>query len=121
MQATHRFSHKGALLQILQKGGLRAKKIPFKIISNVIAPGCFIFTSIKKKKIVAIILALQMAQTLSPLKSKVEIVLDVSCINLAPRMAIMLHVHSLHLVRLIVEINKEEFKQNITINVVRMQ
>jgi len=56
-----------------------------------------------------------MAQTLSLLKSKVEIVLDVSCINLAPHMSIMLHVHSLHLVRLIVGIDKEEFKQNIII------
>jgi hypothetical protein len=70
---------------------------------------------LKKKKIIAIISALQMAQTPSTLKSKVEIVLDVSCINLAPRMAIMLLVCSLHLVRLIVGIDKEEFKQNITI------
>jgi hypothetical protein len=114
MQATRRFSHKRVLLQILQKGGLRAKQFPFKT-SDVTTPSYFIFTSIKKKKIVAIILALQMAQTLSPLKSKVEIILDVSCINLVPHVAIMLPVHSLHLVRLIVGIDKEEFKQNITI------
>jgi hypothetical protein len=84
-------------------------------MNNVTTPSCLIFTSIKKKKKVTIILGLQMAQTPSPLKIKVEIVLDVSCINLAPRMAIMLLVHSLHLVRQIVGVDKEEFKQNITI------
>jgi hypothetical protein len=56
-----------------------------------------------------------MTQTPSSLKSKVEIVLDVTCLNFAPRIAIMLPIHSLHLAKLIVEINKGEFKQNITI------
>jgi len=81
----------------------------------VTIPSYFVSTSINKKKIIAIILALQMAQTPSTLKSKVEIVLDVSCINLAPHVAIMLIVHSLHLIKLIVGIDKEELKQNITI------
>jgi hypothetical protein len=49
-------------------------------------------------------LALQMTQTPCFLKSKVEIILDVSHLNLTPCMVIMLLIHSLHLVRLIVEI-----------------
>jgi hypothetical protein len=40
------------------------------------------------------------------LKSKVEIILDVSCFNLAPRMAIMLLIHSL-LIRLTIGIDNK--------------
>jgi hypothetical protein len=57
-----------------------------------------------------------MTQTPSSLKNKVEIVLEISCFNFAPRMAIMLLIHSLHLAKLIVKIdNKGGFKQNIAI------
>jgi hypothetical protein len=62
------------------------------------------------------ILALQMAQALNSLKSIIEIGLDVSCLNLAPCMAIIIFfIHSLHLPKMIVNIDNEgEFKQNIT-------
>jgi hypothetical protein len=76
----------------------------------------FVFTFVKKKKIATIISTLQMAQTPSCLKNKVEIVFDVSCVNLAPHLAIMFLVHSLHLTKMTVKTNNEgEFKQNITI------
>jgi hypothetical protein len=53
---------------------------------------------------------------LEPLPSKVEIVIDVSCLNLAPHMAITFLVHSLHLIIMTIETNNRgEFKQNITI------
>jgi hypothetical protein len=57
-----------------------------------------------------------MAQVAYFLKSKVEIILDVSHFNLAPHMATMFPIHSLHLPKVIVESNNRgEFKQNITI------
>jgi hypothetical protein len=54
-------------------------------------PSCFTF--VKKKEFSTIILALQVAQLVRPSKSKVEIVLDVSRLNLAPHMAIMFLLH----------------------------
>jgi hypothetical protein len=57
-----------------------------------------------------------MAQTTHSPKSKVEIILGVSHLNLAPQMAIMFLVHSLHLPRVTIKThNVGEFKQNITI------
>jgi hypothetical protein len=93
--------------------------ISFQVVNNIAIPTCFIFTSIKKKEIVALISTLQMIQTPSPLKSKVEIVLDVSHFDFVPHMAIMLPIHSLHLAKLIIKIDNvlrgRGFKQNITI------
>jgi hypothetical protein len=52
-------------------------------MNNITIPSCFISTFVKKKEIAALILALQMTQTPSSLKNKVEIVLDVSHFNFA--------------------------------------
>jgi hypothetical protein len=90
--------------------------ISFKVVNNIAIPSYFVSTFIKKKEFAYIILALQMAQALCSLKSKVEIILDVSCFNLAPRMAITFHVHPLHLPRVTAMTNNGgKFKQNITI------
>ncbi len=86
-------------------------------MNNITIPSNFIFTFIRKKEITNIISTLQMAQTLSSLKSKVEIVIDVSCFNGTLCMAIMFHVHSLHLPKVTARTNnKGGLKQNITIN-----
>jgi hypothetical protein len=69
-----------------------------------------------EKQIIAIISALQMAQVVNSSKSKVEIILDVSHLNLALCMAIMFLVHALHLSRVTIGIaSRGEFKQNIII------
>jgi hypothetical protein len=75
-----------------------------KVVNNVTNPSYFVYTFVKKKEIIAIILALQMAQAMSSPKSKVEIILDVSH-DLTPRMAIIFLVHSLHLPKVIVGTN----------------
>lgn len=85
-------------------------------MTNVATPSHFVSTFVKKKKIIDIILALQMAQTHNFSKSKVEIILNISPLNLVPRMAIMFHVHSLHVLKVTIYTNnKREFKQNISI------
>jgi hypothetical protein len=57
-----------------------------------------------------------MAQAVNFLESKVEIVLDVSHLNLAPCMAIMFLVHALHLPKVTVRTNNRgKFKQIIII------
>jgi hypothetical protein len=57
-----------------------------------------------------------MAQVVHSSKSKVEIILDVSLLNLMPCMTIMFLVHSFHLPKVTVKTNNRgEFKQNITI------
>jgi hypothetical protein len=75
----------------------------------------FVSTFVKKKELTTIILALQMAQTVHPPKSKVEIIFDVNHLNLAPRIAIMFPVHSLHLPKMTIRTNNMgDFKQDIT-------
>jgi hypothetical protein len=62
-----------------------------------------------------------MAQATFFSKNKVEIIIDVNHLNLAPRIAIMFPVHSLHLPRVIVETNnKGEFNKTSPLNPVRM-
>ncbi len=57
-----------------------------------------------------------MVQAARLLKSKVEIIFHVNHFNLAPHMAIMFPIHSLHLPRMIVETNNRgQLKLNITI------
>jgi hypothetical protein len=63
-------------------------------MNNITNPSYFISTFVKKKEITSIILALQMVQATRSLESKVEIVFNVSHLNLAPHIAIMFHVHS---------------------------
>jgi hypothetical protein len=90
-----------------------SKTTSLKVVAN---QNCFVFTFVKKKEIITIILTLQMAQVASFPKSKVEIIIDVSHFNLAPHMATMFPIHSLHLPKVIVKTNNRgEFKQNITI------
>jgi len=91
-------------------------------MNNITIPSCFISTFVKKKEIAALISALQMTQTPSSLKNKVEIVLDVSHFNFAPHMAIMLPIHSLHLAKLIVKIDNGGGSSNKTspLNVIGM-
>jgi hypothetical protein len=85
-------------------------------MTNVATPSHFVSTFVKKNKIIDIILALQMAQAHNSSKSKVEIILNISHLNLVPRMAIMFHVHSLHVLKVTIYTNnKGEFKQNISI------
>jgi hypothetical protein len=56
-----------------------------------------------------------MAQVVRPQKSKVEIIFYVNHLNLAPHMAIMFFVHSLHLPIMTIRTNNMgEFKQDIT-------
>ncbi len=71
-----------------------SKTTSLKVMNNVTNPSCFISTFVKKKEIATIISTLQMAQVACSLKSKVEIILDVSRFNLAPRMAIMFPIDS---------------------------
>ncbi len=53
-----------------------------------------------------------MAQAVNSSKTKVEIILDVSHLNLAPCMAIMFLIHALHLPKVTIGTNnKGEFKQ----------
>jgi hypothetical protein len=77
----HKFTQKGVLLQILQKGGwLGSKTMSSKVILWTILPtttSYFIFTFVKKKEIINIILTLQMAQAQSFSKSKLEIIFNV--------------------------------------------
>jgi hypothetical protein len=91
-------------------------------MNNVTNPSYFMCTFVKKKKIIAIILALQMAQATSFPKNKVEIILDVSRLNLTPRMAIIFPIHSLHLPKVIVGTNNGgSSNKTPPLNVVRMQ
>jgi hypothetical protein len=62
-------------------------------MNHITNPSCFISTIIKKKEFTTIIPTLQVAQPVCLSKSKVEIVLDVSHLNLAPHMAIMFLLH----------------------------
>jgi hypothetical protein len=73
---------------------------------NVTTPNYYVFTFVKKKKTIAIILTLQMAQTTSSLKIQIEIIFNVNRFDLVPRMAIMFHVHSLHLTKVTIGIDK---------------
>jgi hypothetical protein len=73
---------------------------------NVTNPSYFIFTFVKKKEIATIILTLQMVQAMSFMKSKVEIVFDVSHFNFAPHMAIMFPIHFLQLLIVTIMTNK---------------
>ncbi len=57
-----------------------------------------------------------MIQAPCPVKSKVEIILDIGCFNLAPRITIILSIHPLHLTIMIIYIfNLWEFKKGIPI------
>jgi hypothetical protein len=113
---------KGCTIIDFVKRHIGSKTISSKVVNGVTTPSYFISTFFKKKKMITFILALQMTQTPSSSKSKVEISFDVSHLNLAPHMAIMFLVHSLHLAKLIVKINNRgEFKQKSPLNVVRMQ
>jgi hypothetical protein len=63
-----------------------------------------------------------MIQAPCPVKSKVEIILDIGCFNLAPRITIILSIHPLHLTIMIIYIfNLCEFKKASPSNVVGMQ
>ncbi len=84
---------KGAITHF-SKRWTRSKMSSLKVMNNVTNPSYFISTLVKKKEITTIISTLQMAQITHFLKSKVEIVLNVSHFNIAPRMAIMFHAHS---------------------------
>ncbi len=107
---------KGGVVIDFAKRWTWSKMISFKVVNNIAIPSYFVSTFIKKKEIVGIISTLQMAQAPNFLKSKVEIILNVSFFNLASRMAIMFHVHSLHLLIMTARTNNGgEFKQNITI------
>jgi hypothetical protein len=88
-----------------------------KVVNNVANPNYFISIVVKKKKIIGIIPALWMDQAAHFLKSMVEITFYVSHFNLAPCMAIMFLVHSLHLpLEWLSRLTRGgEFKQNITI------
>ncbi len=56
-----------------------------------------------------------MAQTMRSPKSKFQTIFYVNHLNLAPHMAIMFRVHSLHLTKMNIWINNRgEFKQDIT-------
>jgi hypothetical protein len=59
-----------------------------------------------RKKLQTIIPTLQMSQATSSTKSKIEILFDVSHLNLAPCIAIMFPFYSLHLPRVTIETNK---------------
>jgi len=89
------------------KKQIKYRTISLKFINNVVIPNYFISTFVNKKKIIGIILALQMTQSTSSLKVQVEIVLDVSHFNLLPHMVIMFPIHSLHLTKVTVGTNKK--------------
>jgi len=122
MQVAHIFAQRGHCYRFCKKVDLEqndwtwSKMISFKVVNNIAIPSYFASTFVKQKEIAYIISTLQMARAPSSLKSKVEIVLDVSCFNLAPCMAIMFHAHSLHLPKVTTRINNGgKFKQNIII------
>ncbi len=50
------------------------QKVYLKLMNNVTTPNCFICTFVKKKEIIGIIVALQMAQATNFLQVQVEIV-----------------------------------------------
>ncbi len=83
----------------------KCKMISLKLV-NIPTPNCFIFTFVKKNKIIGIISTLQIAQGACFWKIQVEIVLDVNHLNLVPCMAIMFPIHSLHLTKMTIETNK---------------
>jgi hypothetical protein len=63
-----------------------------------------------------------MAQAMNSMKSKVEIIFDVSHLNLAPRMAIMFPIHSLQLPIVTIMTNKgRSSNKSSALNVVKMQ
>jgi hypothetical protein len=97
---------KGGIIRDFAKWWTRSKMTSLKVMNNITNPSYFISTFVKKKKIIAIISTLQMAQATSSPKSKVEIVLDVSHFN-TPCMAIMFFVHSLHFPRVTDKTNNE--------------
>ncbi len=106
----------GDVITNFTKKWTRNKTISFKVMNKIATPSCFVFTFVKKKEITSIISTLQMAQASSCLKSKFEIVFDVSCVDLASHLAIMFLVHSLHPPKMTVETkNGGEFKKKITI------
>jgi hypothetical protein len=86
-----------------------------KVMNHIANLSYFVSTFVKKKELTTIILELQIAQALHPPKSKVQIIFYVNHLNLAPHMAIMFLIHSLHLpIMTIGTNNMGEFKQDIT-------
>jgi hypothetical protein len=84
-------------------------------VNHVTNPSCFVSTFVKKKEVTTIIPTLQMAQVVRLLKSRLKSFFMLIIFNLAPHMAIMFLVHSLHLPKVTVETNNRgEFKINIT-------
>jgi hypothetical protein len=67
-------------------------------MNNVTNPSSFIGASIHNDIIVKIVSTFKMTQTPCLLKSKTEVII-IGCINLAPKMTIILPNHVLHLVK----------------------
>jgi hypothetical protein len=70
--------------------------------NNVIYPSGSNGVSIQNQIITRFILTLQMTQTSCFMEMKVEIIFNVCHLDLAPRMAMVLPIHSLHLSRMVV-------------------
>jgi hypothetical protein len=69
-------------------------------MNNVANPSNFIGVSIQHQIIVEVVSTFQMTQITCHVESKVEIILDIGHFDLAPRMTIILSIHSLHLTKM---------------------
>jgi len=109
----------GGAIRDFAKWWIGSKMTSLKVM-NITNPSYFISTFVTK--IIAIISTLQIAQATSSPKSKVEIVLDVSRLNLTPWMTIMFSVHSLHFLKVIDGTNdRGSSNKTPPLNVVGMQ
>ncbi len=109
------FHIEGGGITSFAKKQTMCKTMCLMFMNNIATLNYLVSIFFKKKEIIGIISTLQITEATSSLKIQVEIILDVSHLNLVLGMAIMFLVHSLHLTKVTVETNKRgQFKQHIT-------
>jgi hypothetical protein len=69
-------------------------------MNSVANPSNFIRGAIQHQIFVELVLTFQMTQTPYFAKSKVEIIFDIGCFDLTPKLTIILFIHPLHLTKM---------------------